>query len=87
LECLTAVSSRQIDDRILTLSASGWTYFTTFVLYDYETESLWFPLTGAGELTCVSGTYADRVLGERNSVRTEWYLWKQMHPGSLFMTD
>ncbi|MBW1822510.1 MAG: hypothetical protein JRI92_12285, partial [Deltaproteobacteria bacterium] len=29
--------SREIDDRLLTLAPSGWTYKNTFVLYDKET--------------------------------------------------
>jgi hypothetical protein len=48
------VYSREIDGKILTLTASGWTYgdnpsISTFVLVDKETESLWFP---AGEQGC-----------------------------------
>jgi hypothetical protein len=35
------VYSREIDGKTLTLSASGWTYDRLFVLYDYETESIW----------------------------------------------
>ena len=38
--------SREIDGEILTLSAGGWTYGRTFVLFDYETESLWYHLQG-----------------------------------------
>ena len=38
--------SREIDGQILTLDPSGWTYHRTFVLYDYETETLWYPLPG-----------------------------------------
>jgi hypothetical protein len=40
---LAAVYSRQIDGRNLTLVPSGWTYDNTFVLYDRETGSLWYP--------------------------------------------
>jgi len=79
------VSSRAIDDTVLTLSASGWTYFTTFVLYDYETESLWFPFQGTPGLTCVGGVYADRVLQEYPAQLTEWFVWKTLHPDTKFM--
>ncbi len=48
---LAAVYSREIDGEILTLSASGWTYGRIFVLYDYETESMWFHLQGDDGLT------------------------------------
>ena len=30
----------------MTFSASGWTYRNPFVLYDYETESMWYHLPG-----------------------------------------
>ena len=56
--------SREIDGEILTLSASGWTYNNTFVLFDYETESLWYHLEGTDGLTSISGVYADRFLPE-----------------------
>ena len=51
---MAVVYSREIDGKILTLAASGWTYgeaafLSTFVLVDKETESLWFP---AGEQGC-----------------------------------
>ena len=59
--------SREIDGKILTLSASGWTYRNTFVLWDYETESLWYHLEGDSGLTCISGFYADRKLPEFQS--------------------
>ncbi len=67
--------SRVIDDRVLTLSASGWTYNNTFVLYDYETESLWYHMPGADGLTCISGTYADRYLFEYKSAMLRWHAW------------
>ena len=68
--------SREIDGEILTLSASGWTYRDTFVLFDYETESMWYHLDGDDALTCVSGPYADRRLPELESTFTRWSRWK-----------
>ena len=67
--------SRVIDARVLILSASGWTYNSTFVLYDYETESLWYHMPGADGLTCISGTYADRYLFEYKSTMLRWHTW------------
>jgi hypothetical protein len=72
---LAAVYSREIDGKILTLSASGWTYRDTFVLYDYETESLWYHLEGSDGLTCISGFYADRRLKEFRSSFIRWNEW------------
>jgi hypothetical protein len=79
------VYSREIDGNILTISASGWTYNNTFVLYDYETESMWYHLNGTDGLTCISGTYADRVLPELPSAFTRWNTWVNDHPNSKFL--
>jgi hypothetical protein len=79
------VYSREIDDQILTLSASGWTYENTFVLFDYETESMWYHLSGTDGLTCISGTYADRRLEEFPSTLTRWNIWVEQNPRSKFL--
>ncbi len=54
--------SRKIDGQTLTLAPSGWTYRRTFVLYDYETETLWYPLPGTEGLTGIAGPLQGRVL-------------------------
>ncbi len=77
--------SREIDDQILTLSASGWTYNGTFVLYDYETESIWYHMPEDEGLTCISGYYADRKLGEFPSTQTRWRDWFAQNPGTKFL--
>lgn len=77
--------SREIDGQILTLSASGWTFRNTFVLYDYETESIWYHLANQDGLTCVAGQFADRELEEFESTRTRWDQWKNVHPDSKFL--
>jgi len=82
---LTAVYSREIDGQILNLSASGWTYNSTFVLFDYETESIWYHLSGTDGLTCISGKYADRTLKEFPSSRTRWSQWVDANPNSGFL--
>ena len=77
--------SREIDGNILTLSASGWTYKSTFVIYDFETESIWYHLEGTDGLTCISGTYADRTLEELSSVRARWNSWKAQNPDTKYL--
>ena len=77
--------SREIDGNVLTLGASGWTYDYTFVLYDYQTESMWYHLPGEDGLTCISGTYADRKLEEFQSTKTRWNAWKNRNPSSKFL--
>lgn len=77
--------SREIDEKVLTLSASGWTYRRTFVLFDYETESMWYHLPGDNALTGITGVYADRKLPELESSLTRWNLWNDQHPDSAFL--
>ena len=78
--------SRENEGRILTLSASGWTYNNTFVLYDYETESLWYHMPGESGLTCISGHFADDHLFEFESVQLRWSEWLSAYPESKILT-
>lgn len=77
--------SRSVGDSVLTLSASGWVYNNLFVLYDYETESLWYPFPNSAGLTCISGTYADEVLLRRASLQTAWKFWVLDNRNSKYM--
>lgn len=80
---LAAVYSRQIDNRTLTLAPSGWTYKRTFVLYDKETETLWYPY--ANGLMGIQGRYFKRWLPIVASVDTQWKTWKARHPESALL--
>ena len=75
---LAAVYSRQIDGRKLTLVPSGWTYKNTFVLYDKETETLWYP--DEGGLVGIQGPYYGRKLEEVPSEDVSWKEWVKKHP-------
>ncbi len=77
--------SREIDGQVLILSASGWTYRNTFVLYDHETESIWYHLEGEDELTCISGHWQDRKLPEMGATTTRWSNWKKDHSETKFL--
>ena len=77
--------SREIDNEILTLSASGWTYRNTFVLFDYETMSLWYHLPGRDGLTCISGHYTDMVLEEFPSTLIRWDEWHKQNPQTKYL--
>lgn len=77
--------SRQINGRTLTLAASGWTYRRTFVLYDRETRTLWYPLPGTSGLTGIAGPLADEVLPELPSARKRWKEWQRENPESKHM--
>lgn len=83
---LVAVYSREIDGNVLTLAASGWTYAFTFVLYDYETESLWYPNVLGNKLECVSGFYEGRTLNAVSNIkRSNWNKWKKSNPETRWM--
>jgi hypothetical protein len=73
--------------KLLTLSASGWTYKSTFVLYDYETESLWYHMAREIGLTCISGTFADRCFPEFKSSQMRWSEWIALHPDTQILTE
>jgi len=77
------VYSREIDGRTLTLVPSGWTYERTFVLYDRETNSLWYPYPEG--LKGIQGVYFERWLPKLASDDTHWREWKVKHPQSMIM--
>lgn len=78
--------SRELNGEILTLSASGWTYDNTFVLYDYQTESLWYHLPGQDGVRCISGVYADEKLSEFPSSFVRWNAWLSANPTTKFLS-
>ena len=80
---LAAVYSRKIDGRNLTLIPSGWTYDSTFVLYDRETGSLWYPFEKG--LMSIQGVYFKRRLPSISSDDTHWKDWVEKHPESRLM--
>ncbi len=85
---LAVVSSRVIGDSTLTLAASGWTYGMTFVLYDHQTESMWFPTQFGNQtmgLRAITGFYAGRELQPLPLEVTSWSDWLSSHPGSPIM--
>jgi len=75
---LAAVYSREIDGRKLTIAPSGWTYKSTFVLYDKETGSLWYPYKKG--LMGIQGVYFKRWLEKRPSEDTDWKKWLKRFP-------
>ncbi len=85
---LAVVSGRMIGSAdTLVISASGWTYDFTFVLYDYNTESLWFPLgDGRGRtiFNSISGQYSDLKLPHIPAIVTTWDKWVASHPDSKY---
>lgn len=78
---LAAVYSREIDGEVLTLVPSGWTYNNTFVLYDRETETLWYPYEKG--LMGIQGKYFKRWLPKVDFEYTRWRKWEKEYPDSL----
>jgi hypothetical protein len=74
------VYSRRIDGQVLTLVPSGWTYNNTFVLYDRETGTLWYP--DRKGLMGIQGKYFKRWLDEIPSEDTVLEKWKHKHPNT-----
>ncbi len=72
--------SREINGQTLTLAPSGWTYNNTFVLYDQETESLWYPYKKG--LMGIQGKYFKKWLPKLESEDMRWSKWKNKHPDS-----
>lgn len=75
--------SREIDGETLTLAPSGWTYKRTFVLYDKESGSLWYPAEKG--LMGIQGVYFKRWLPELLSVKDAWQNWQKHHPDTKLM--
>ncbi len=80
---LTAVYSREIEGQTLTLAPSGWTYDNTFVLYDRETGSLWYPYEKG--LMGIQGVYFKKWLPKMPSEDTRWRDWVNKHPDSKIL--
>lgn len=80
---LAAGYSREIEGRTLTLTPSGWTYKRTFVLYDRETGTLWYPYEKG--LMGIQGTYFKKWLPKIPSTDTEWEAWREEYPNTRLM--
>jgi hypothetical protein len=80
---LAAVYSRQIDGQTLTLVPSGWTYNYTFVLYDKESGTLWYPYEKG--LMGIQGKYFKQWLPRVSSKDTRWKDWVRKHPDSKIL--
>jgi hypothetical protein len=80
---LAAVYSRELDGKPLTLAPSGWTYKRTFVLYDKETGTLWYPYRKG--LMGIQGVHFKRWLPKIRSVDTKLSEWVERHPDTKLM--
>lgn len=75
--------SRTIDGQPLTIIPSGWTYDNTFVLYDRETGTMWYPYRRG--LKGIQGKYFNRWLPRISSSDTTWGKWYKKYPESKIL--
>ena len=75
--------SRTVAGRTLTLVPSGWTYRRTFVLYDRESGTLWYPAKDG--LRGIQGKYSQKLLPLLPYEKTRWGLWLRKHPNSRLL--
>ena len=77
--------SREIDGENLTFASVGILYEDTFVLFDEETESLWYHLEGDAAMTAISGKYAGMRTAELPAAYTTWNVWRKLHPDTGYL--
>jgi len=77
------VYSRKIDNKTLTLVASGWTYKHIFVLFDKETGTLWYPYKEG--LMGIQGAYFKKWLQKITADDTTWEEWNKKHPDTKLL--
>ncbi len=77
---LAVVYSRELDDAPVTFGTTGYTHKQTFVLYDRESESLWYPL-GDSSFTAVSGVrQGEKIPYLQESGVIDLGTWRGEHP-------
>ncbi len=75
--------SRELDGQTLTIAPAGWTYKNTFVLYDRETGTLWYPYKKG--LKGIQGKYFERWLPKVSSKDTQLRKWLKKYPDSKIL--
>jgi hypothetical protein len=89
---LGAMYNRVIDDKEFTFALSGYTYYDPevwdgmdgFVMWDRETESLWWPLIGQAVSGKMQGTPM-QVLDDKLWKQTTWEDVRSNHPSALIL--
>jgi hypothetical protein len=79
------VYGREIEDQVITFGTTGYTYRSTFLLYDRATKSIWYPYK-PGEMNAVSGPHAGHALPFlAKPDRMPMAQWGVKHPESLVL--
>lgn len=77
--------SREIDGKVTTLGTTGYTHNNIFLLYDRESESVWYPLDDGG-FDAIAGSKRGSALAflAKPPVTTLGE-WLTLHPDSLVL--
>ena len=84
---LGAVCSPVVDGEVLSFGTTGYTMNNTFVLYDRNTDSVWFPMT-ENSFDSVAGPTKGKslpFLEEPEVMRL--HAWARLHPDTLVMLE
>ena len=82
---LSVVYGREIEGAVTTFGTTGYTYNNTFLLYDRQTDSIWYPYQSQ-EMNALSGRLTGSVLpflAEPNPMPLAE--WRAAHPDSLVL--
>ena len=74
---------RRLDEQSLTLSASGWTYDNVFVLYDYESGSMWHHVDD--HLVAIGGPHSGQTLATVTSTTEPFETFLERNPNALYL--
>lgn len=77
------VFSRETQNGTLTFGNTGALYESAMVMYDRETESLWWQVPGLA----IKGPLRGSTLELLPSMVTEWGEWKELHPDTLVLSE
>jgi hypothetical protein len=76
------VYARRVGDDVLDFGHRGWLYeSSTFLFYDYQTDSLWAQATGEA----IHGKYKGTHLQRLPATHTTWSEWRALHPNTLVL--
>ncbi len=79
------VYGRTLDGKVTSFGTTGYTYDNVFLLYDRQSDSVWYPLE-TDSMTSVGG----RLRGQSIPVldkpkRVPFKSWRRDHPGTLLL--
>jgi hypothetical protein len=76
------VYARRVGDEVLDFGHRGWLYeSSTFLFYDYKTDSLWLQATGEA----IHGSFKSTHLKRLPATHTTWSAWRSLHPDTLVL--